>query len=83
MNFLSSLSKSLNNSNRYTKIIFKQDLNKLFQVRFGTSIPVVLIDDIENRGEKGDIITVKRGFARNYLIPRKLAGIKICSIHFE
>ena len=30
---------------------------------------VVLLNDIEKLGETGDIVTVKDGFARNYLIP--------------
>jgi ribosomal protein L9 len=29
---------------------------------------------MEKRGIVGDIIEVKRGFARNFLIPRKKAG---------
>jgi hypothetical protein len=44
--------------------------------RTGTSISVVLIEKVENRGESGEIVKVKRGFARNFLIPRKLAGNK-------
>ncbi|KAJ1420374.1 ribosomal protein L9, N-terminal domain-containing protein [Ochromonadaceae sp. CCMP2298] len=44
-----------------------------FQKRHGTSIPVILTQAFENRGEKGDVIEVKRGFARNFLIPRKYA----------
>lgn len=44
------------------------------QVRHGTSIPVILTQSIENRGAAGEVIDVKRGFARNYLIPRKMAG---------
>ena len=46
----------------------------LSQVRHGGSISVILIQDMEKRGVKGDIIKVKRGFARNLLIPRKIAG---------
>lgn len=45
-----------------------------FQCRQGGSISVILLDKIENRGVQGEIITVKRGFARNFLIPKKLAG---------
>ena len=44
------------------------------QVRHGTAIPVILTQDIENRGSVGEVVEVKRGFARNYLIPRKMAG---------
>jgi hypothetical protein len=42
--------------------------------RNGTSISVILMQDIEKQGNKGEIIKVKRGFARNFLIPRKMAG---------
>lgn len=34
---------------------------------------VILKDDVESLGEKGDIVKVKGGHARNYLIPRGLA----------
>lgn len=34
---------------------------------------VILLEDIDNLGRLGDTITVKAGYARNYLIPRKLA----------
>ncbi len=34
---------------------------------------VILVEELEGRGSFGDIITVKDGFANNYLIPRKLA----------
>lgn len=47
------------------------------QVRHGTFIPVILTQNIENRGSAGEVVDVKRGFARNYLIPRKLAGVYI------
>jgi large subunit ribosomal protein L9 len=33
---------------------------------------VILNQDIENLGEEGDICEVARGYARNYLIPRKM-----------
>lgn len=51
---------------------------RLNQLRHGTSIPIILLQDIPEKGVKGEIIKVKRGFARNYLIPRKLA---IYAIH--
>ena len=44
------------------------------QVRYAGTIPIILIQDIEKRGQKGDIIHVRRGFARNLLVPRKMAG---------
>ena len=34
---------------------------------------VILIQDVENLGKIGDSINVKNGYARNFLIPRKLA----------
>lgn len=34
---------------------------------------VILIDEIRGLGGRGDIVTVKDGYARNYLIPKKLA----------
>ena len=34
---------------------------------------VILRESVENLGERGDRVNVARGFARNYLIPRKLA----------
>ncbi len=34
---------------------------------------VILREDIENLGKSGELVTVKDGFARNYLLPRKKA----------
>jgi large subunit ribosomal protein L9 len=34
---------------------------------------IILREDVDRLGRRGDIITVKDGFARNYLIPRGLA----------
>ena len=34
---------------------------------------VILLSNIEKVGRQGDLLNVKSGFARNYLIPRKLA----------
>ena len=34
---------------------------------------VVLIQDVENLGKIGDSVNVKNGYARNFLIPQKLA----------
>lgn len=34
---------------------------------------VLLREDIEDLGARGDIVKVKAGYARNYLLPRKLA----------
>jgi large subunit ribosomal protein L9 len=35
---------------------------------------VVLRDDIENLGRTGDVVRVKPGYARNYLVPRGYAA---------
>jgi large subunit ribosomal protein L9 len=34
---------------------------------------IVLLERVENLGQMGDVVTVKPGFARNFLIPRKKA----------
>jgi len=34
---------------------------------------VILLQDVENLGDKGSLANVARGYARNFLIPRKLA----------
>lgn len=34
---------------------------------------IILQEDIEKLGSRGDIVTVAEGYARNYLLPRKLA----------
>lgn len=34
---------------------------------------VLLREDVENLGARGEIVKVKAGYARNYLLPRKLA----------
>jgi large subunit ribosomal protein L9 len=33
----------------------------------------ILLKDVENVGERGDVIDVSSGYLRNYLLPRKLA----------
>src|SRR3954471_3365096 len=38
-----------------------------------THIHVVLTDDLSNVGKSGELVRVRPGFARNYLIPRGLA----------
>lgn len=36
---------------------------------------LLLLDDVDDLGRSGDIVSVKPGFARNYLIPQKKAVI--------
>jgi large subunit ribosomal protein L9 len=36
---------------------------------------VILLQDVEHVGLKGDIVQVKRGYARNFLLPRRLAEV--------
>lgn len=40
-----------------------------------THVQVVLKDDVENVGKSGEIVRVRPGFARNYLLPRGLAAV--------
>jgi large subunit ribosomal protein L9 len=35
---------------------------------------VILLQDVEQVGEKGSVVDVSKGYARNFLIPRKLAA---------
>ena len=34
---------------------------------------IILREEIENLGRRGEVVTVANGYARNYLLPRKLA----------
>jgi large subunit ribosomal protein L9 len=36
---------------------------------------VILTHDVEKLGLKGDVVDVKRGYARNFLLPRRLAEV--------
>ena len=34
---------------------------------------IILIQDVDNLGAKNEVVKVKNGYARNYLLPRQLA----------
>ncbi len=34
---------------------------------------VILLEDVKGRGKKGEVVNASDGYARNYLIPKKLA----------
>jgi large subunit ribosomal protein L9 len=36
---------------------------------------VILLQDVEQLGLRGEVVDVKRGYARNYLLPRRLAEV--------
>lgn len=36
---------------------------------------VILLDDVEKLGAKGEIVSASDGYVRNYLLPRKLAEV--------
>src|SRR6266403_975185 len=36
---------------------------------------IILQEDVEKLGHRGDVVTVKPGYARNFLLPQKLAEL--------
>ncbi len=36
---------------------------------------VILLEDVEKLGSRGEVVSASDGYARNYLLPRKLAEI--------
>jgi large subunit ribosomal protein L9 len=38
-------------------------------------VEIILLDDVEGVGQKGDLANVSRGYARNYLLPKHLAEV--------
>jgi len=44
---------------------------------------VLLWQDVDKLGKRGETVEVKAGFARNFLFPRKLASIPTPSMHKE
>ena len=51
--------------------------NKQFRVAGSTrtSVELLLAEDVPSLGEQGDIVRVKPGFARNFLLPQGLATV--------
>ena len=39
----------------------------------GNAMQIILQEDIEKLGHRGEVVEVAEGYARNYLLPRKLA----------
>jgi large subunit ribosomal protein L9 len=37
-------------------------------------VKLVLFEDVKSLGKKGDVVDVADGYARNFLLPRKIAG---------
>ena len=42
--------------------------------RHASEIKVILLQELSNRGQVGSVINVKRGYARNFLVPKQIAG---------
>jgi len=43
--------------------------------RIGNGVQLLLIQSVDHVGKQGDVVTVKRGYALNYLLPQGLATI--------
>ena len=46
----------------------------------GVSMKVYLLSDVENVGFEGEIITTTEGYAKNFLVPRKL-GVVVTAVN--
>ena len=42
---------------------------------------VILLQDVKGKGKKGQMIEVSDGYARNYMLPRKLATEAVSYTH--
>src|SRR5262245_62081528 len=45
------------------------------QTRSKRSVELLLAEDVPSLGKQGEIVHVRRGFARNYLLPQGLATV--------
>ena len=43
------------------------------RVRLAMATKIILLTDVENLGLRGDVVDVASGYARNYLLPRRMA----------
>jgi ribosomal protein L9 len=48
-------------------------LHRLINVRHGHTVRIIAIKDMGPKFYTNDVVTVKAGYARNYLIPQKIA----------
>ncbi len=49
------------------------NLNRLGQGTKKEKMQIILIQDVDNLGGANELVKVKNGYARNFLIPRKMA----------
>jgi large subunit ribosomal protein L9 len=57
----------------YNERIFRPKCKKIAKLQGLSAMKVILLDYVYKHGVAGEVIEVADGFARNYLIPRKLA----------
>src|SRR5947199_6467950 len=55
-----------------TKKLYKQ--RQLIKGRHG-NLRLVLTEDVTHLGKQGDLVEVKAGYGRNYLVPRGMAAV--------
>jgi large subunit ribosomal protein L9 len=44
---------------------------------------VILKQDVKNLGDKDDVVNVKPGYGRNFLLPKGLRHISHCNLHVK
>lgn len=50
--------------------------------RGGNTMKVILLEDVKSLGKKGEIVNVSDGYARNYVLPKKL-GVEANTAHMN